>query len=451
MVDSIDDDLIALLYSSEPPTEQVLALVSGGADVNTCDEDGLNALSIACTYPVEPWASNAVQVLLDSGAELEARDWSNMTPLMHAARYGTQEAVSALLVRGASATAECYEGLTALMHAAEENSAGVILCLVGAISETAALTEALLAAAGRNEPDVLTALISAGADVEGRLPEDSHYASWASPLLQAATLNRLGAVSALVEAGADMGKRDMNGRTAVMLAAAQNTPDVVAFLLDTEVAQDVLSPTDPSELLPFAITLGVIADVGNSSDEMVPWLIERGADAGSVKSILYEAMFHLCGTEIVRALIHAGASLEDLSKNGSTSSITPLIWATCSCSQAMVELLLDAGANVNAADSSGQTPLHHVAARFGDPNLLMRMVEMGSNVNAVDLWGNTALLEAAKNTTNPEMVECLLEAGANPQARDGNGLSAADHARENPALANTAVRQQLAQNVVARR
>ena len=55
-----------------------------------------------------------------------------------------------------------------------------------------------------------------------------------------------------------------------------------------------------------------------------------------------------------------------------------------------VDKYLDSGANVNAPDKSGATPLIN-AGQFGELALMQRLVERGANVNASDKLGNSAL------------------------------------------------------------
>ena len=74
-------------------------------------------------------------------------------------------------------------------------------------------------------------------------------------------------------------------------------------------------------------------------------------------------------------------------------------------SPAVVALLLDRGAEVNARDESGETPLH----------------------------------EAARRNTPPAVVALLLDRGADATLRDNNNKLPADYAQENEQLQGTDV------------
>ncbi|KAI4519562.1 hypothetical protein K525DRAFT_164213, partial [Schizophyllum commune Loenen D] len=61
------------------------------------DDSGTTPLHDACRNN----SCRAARVLLDGGAEIDARDISQLTPVLHAVLMGHQEAVELLLIRGA--------------------------------------------------------------------------------------------------------------------------------------------------------------------------------------------------------------------------------------------------------------------------------------------------------------------------------------------------------------
>ena len=77
-----------------------------------------------------------------------------------------------------------------------------------------------------------------------------------------------------------------------------------------------------------------------------------------------------------------------------------------------VELLLDRGANIEAKDRWGQTPLL-LAAWRGNTETVELLLDRGANIEAKDIRGLTPLLLAAKEG-NTETVELLLDRGAKP-------------------------------------
>jgi ankyrin repeat protein len=93
-----------------------------------------------------------------------------------------------------------------------------------------------------------------------------------------------------------------------------------------------------------------------------------------------------------------------------------------------VRSLLRAGADVNARDTNGDTPLI-VAAFHGLSETAKILLEQGADLNAKNDIGNTALMEAA-GMNKAETVRLLLAGGADVNAKNIIGLSALDAARE---------------------
>jgi len=101
----------AALYNTDP---QVIArLVEAGASVNVMAEDGSTPLILA-TYNDSP---AAVGLVLAAGADVDVEDIRSWTALMYAAGWADIEAISALLEAGADVNARSPLGWTPLMSA----------------------------------------------------------------------------------------------------------------------------------------------------------------------------------------------------------------------------------------------------------------------------------------------------------------------------------------------
>ncbi|TDI47952.1 MAG: hypothetical protein E2P02_02160 [Acidobacteria bacterium] len=113
---------------------------------------------------------------------------------------------------------------------------------------------------------------------------------------------------------------------------------------------------------------------------------------------------------IAEVLIGAGADLEATTRIGAH---TPLHVASAAGRASVVKGLLLAGANANAITTTGATPLHFAAAS-GSALAVAALVEHGAKVNAAEPhWGQTALMFAAA-AGRTEVVEVLLEGEADP-------------------------------------
>lgn len=85
----------------------------------------------------------------------------------------------------------------------------------------------------------------------------------------------------------------------------------------------------------------------------------------------------------------------------------------------IAEILLSYGADVNARDLFGTTPLHSASATEYGVTMIPYLVAKGADVNAVDDNGDTPLHHAA--LLRPDNVGLLLKAGAKPDVRDLSG------------------------------
>ena len=105
---------------------------------------------------------------------------------------------------------------------------------------------------------------------------------------------------------------------------------------------------------------------------------------------------------------------------------------------AAVTTCLNSGADVNAQDQSGYTPLHYAVAFNSDPAVAKTLLKAGADLQARDHeWGATPLHWCAWANKNPSVIIALLESGAEPNVQDKGGgtpLHAAVLNNSNPAI-----------------
>ncbi|MBA3954737.1 ankyrin repeat domain-containing protein [Candidatus Dependentiae bacterium] len=86
---------------------------------------------------------------------------------------------------------------------------------------------------------------------------------------------------------------------------------------------------------------------------------------------------------------------------------------------AILKVLLDAGADLQAHDASGMTPLHQAAA-YEHNQIIKYLLEKGALVNIQDKQGHTPLFIAAAGG-NVDSVKLLLSKGADKNIKDVQG------------------------------
>jgi ankyrin repeat protein len=117
--------------------------------------------------------------------------------------------------------------------------------------------------------------------------------------------------------------------------------------------------------------------------------------------------------ECVNVLIKAGANVNIANSSGET----PLFVASMSKRVEVVKALIQAGADVNIANRQGETPLFIAAMWGGDSGIevVKLLIEFGADVNIADENGETPLLQARSGS---EIEALLLAAGAKQDVTD---------------------------------
>lgn len=121
-------------------------------------------------------------------------------------------------------------------------------------------------------------------------------------------------------------------------------------------------------------------------------------------------------TPMALLLIRHGAPINRLGPEG----LSPLLLAIGQRHLDTAQALLEAGADPRLTDGANSFPLHFAAEIEGAQTVAKSLVGHGAQIDARNAYGLTALHVAAKSG-NVDMVIWLIEAGADIQARDLEG------------------------------
>jgi ankyrin repeat protein len=125
--------------------------------------------------------------------------------------------------------------------------------------------------------------------------------------------------------------------------------------------------------------------------------------------------------ELADLLIRAGARVDARTREG----VMPLQLAAVNGSAQMLDRLLKAGADPNAPLTAASDTAVMMAARTGKPDAIRVLVEGGANVNAKESWGGTTALMWAVSEGHALAAQALIAAGADVNARS-NYVAAAN-------------------------
>ena len=215
-----------------------------------------------------------------------------------------------------------------------------------------------------------------------------------TPLYHAAWRGHKEVAELLIAKGADVNMKDVEGVTPLHLAADRGHTEVVELLITK--GADVNAKCDEGETpLDWAIM--------NKQTELTALLRKHCGKTGEESTALIDAAAD-GNIEVVKQLLAAGANVNAKNKWGGT----PLHWAARGGHKEIVELLIAKGANVNAKNDEDGTPLH-LAADRGHTEVVELLITAGADVNAKDDEGETPLDQAG--TSWPEIANLLRKHG----------------------------------------
>lgn len=375
---------------------------------------------------------NAVitRMLLDAGADPNARDVAGETMLMAAARAGSPEIIGLLLRDGARLEDTDTEfGQTALVHAARAGQAAAVRELLAAGANVMARTRVGPA------PNFRRIGGTQGKGVEKSPARGARAAipGGKTALHYAARDGHLEAVRLLLDAKAVLDDRDPNGITPLILAASNDRAAVATLLIERGAdiqAIDWYGRTPLWAAIDLRNRDTPQPQEGNGVDragnlELIRLLLQRGADPNT----------RIREMPVVRAHVLPLGSLSWVDFTGET----PFIRAALSGDVAVMKLLLSHGADPSIATTGGTTALMAaagvnwtIAQTFDEgPSALFEAVricvEAGNDVNAANSKGMRAIHGAA-NRGSDEIIRYLAEHGADLRARDSEGRTPLDWA-----------------------
>mmetsp|Transcript_14721 Transcript_14721/g.23807 ORF Transcript_14721/g.23807 Transcript_14721/m.23807 type:complete len:897 (-) Transcript_14721:44-2734(-) len=455
---SDNEGLTALMNAAEngsvPTLKAILEHVNDPNYVNHMSNTGFTALIIASFHG----HADAVEYLIDAGANVDQVHDNKVTALMYASAAGHLEAMKVLIAKGADLEFKHTNGGTALLEASTGGMYESIKLLVESGSNVDFMDDdgvnPLMAIASQGSIDSQTFILDQLKKTKSE-KELTEYInlfahSGGSAVMFAAAGGHVECAKQLMELGADItavarnkpgyveklnkmieegqvqeDEPHVDGLTAIHVAAQGGHLEMVKVLIEAGV-ESSLGHLDDAGRSPL-----VLAVQGNYG-EVASVLVEAGSDPntpyvddeGDEHNLLFDAIM-VENEEFALLLIEKGAELYYTDDK----KVSTLLQSSHRGLSQVVKALLEKHAGkggkvdfVDLASEDGITPLI-AAASEGNVECVKLLLEAKADVNAKDKDGTNSLM-AASARGHLDVVSALLGAGANVNEQNADGHTA---------------------------
>jgi ankyrin repeat protein len=429
-------------------SDKVLELLAAQprVDVNQRSVDGTTALH----WAVYNNDIALVDRLLAAGANPNARNDYNSTPLVEAAVVGNVDVIRKLLKAGADVESPNADGQTALMVIARSNNveAAKVLLKAGAnvnARETWRGQTALMWASAQSQPEMVHLLVTHKAEVNARSSltnferqvtaeprMQQRPPGGLTPLLYAARSGCLACAEELVRAGADINLPDPEGITPLIMAGLNFSFDIAALLVNKGAELNVWDTWGRSPLYAVVdmntVPTGGRADRpssdATSGTQLVKMMLEHGANP-NLQIKIVPPLRSLRDDRGPDAVLQAGTTALARAAKGGDVEVVKLLLAhganpTLPTVAGVTPMMMAAGTGYSGRDSRGRYQTEEQAIE-----ITKMLLDAGADINQRANDGGTALHGAAGRGRN-QLINLLVAHKADPSIKDARGRTPAD-------------------------
>lgn len=359
-----------------------------------------------------------IPFLVESGAEINAEDDENLTPLLIAIKNDEPEQISVLIENGAEVEKKNSDGQTPIFFAIENFSSAALQTLINKKANIEAKDT-------KERTPFLFAYEVDNVDAAGKLL-NANATFPKQQIFTALNDKKLSYLPLLLKAGADITFKDSAGQNALHVAAENCDTNSLSLFLEIPVAASIINQKDLKGRTPLLLACGTGSGFTNG----------------------------------VSLLLNAGASTEESDGNGNTAIHASILTNTDSASKELSQIVLEKNSDLlNAKNNAGQTPLMislqnkksetsawildfhpdvltkdnlgntslHYACNSGMEDSVKKILSLGADVNVLNSQNESPICIASKKQYENISDSLLRIRGINIDTKDSKGKSARNY------------------------
>ena len=370
--------------------------LSQGAEVDVSNSEGMTALHKASKYG----HAGIVKLLLDSGAAIELKDRNERSALSWAVLCNQLSVTRLLLQNGSDPRVNLYyNGLSAVSYAATAGNQEIMELIIeydeDDVEKGQRLGDALKRAAAQGHEGIVRFLTRGGENWHISKTDLERASN------SAATNGFINVLEILLKHGAEANAQDT---IALTFAATEGFVKIVKILLNHGAdvnARDAAAANGHVKIVKILLDHG--ADIGCPSARNIhPSAIARALNRGQIAA--------------AKVLLERGGreyAIYNQSPEGTLLHTIPGTYGSGPPAP-IIDLLLEHGADLEARDGNGRTPLA-IAVQCQQLQTVEYLLKLGANLEARNNDGDTILVGAVRSGM-VSAVRSLLERGADPEA-----------------------------------
>ena len=380
------------------------AALLGGAEADSVTIQGSTALHCLCEMDLDSFVVEAIQTLIDSGADLYLKNRAGDTILDILSNKWVKNQIKSHHLHSATSITEFVVSRIPAHQ--------FLVCRNG-------LRPLSIAIRTRSE-SLVNLLLNRGQNVDQRDSDELGHTPLELACIYGCSITTF---KALISASKNLSSVYKSGKVSccwnlVHFAASNGRDSFLDILLETEPKWDLEARASDGRT-------ALLLALGNGHPPTVDLLLEQGADPMTKDNQGWNAL-HVAtafGRDNVLRLLLAKQfdwDLEARASDGRTSMLLAIRHGYLTT----INLLLEQGADPTVKNNQGWNAIH-IAARFGQDNVLRLLFtkRFDWELEARASNGVTALLLAVRNGY-PLTIDLLLEQGADPMTKDNQGWNA---------------------------